>query len=129
MPRARSTDPGLARRPLTGYDHVDERTSPGGTAGTYLPRRPVADVRPHVDALRAAGMAVTVIVERSGVSRHTIQGITSGLVKHVMGATAAALLAVQPEQVRRRGSVPGGGTARRIQALAAVGWSFAEMGR
>lgn len=89
--------------------------------GRHRPQVPAEHVRPHLEQLRAAGMAITVIAARAGISRHTVQHVPNGNRQYVVGVIADALLAVQPERLCRATGVPATGTTRRLQALAVEG--------
>lgn len=92
--------------------------------GRYQPQVPADHVRPHIQQLRGAGMAATVIAARANLSRHTIHKIANGHRTYVSGSVAAAILAVEPEPVCRVIGEPAVGIARRIQALGVERWSL-----
>jgi transcriptional regulator with XRE-family HTH domain len=108
---------------------ADERQRRAKLEGRHVPPVPADVIRPRLQALRDAGMACTVIGDRAGVDAKTVQLVLNGYRKYVMGPTAAALLAVRPDRVRRRGVVAAIGSARRLQALHAEGWTFTEMAK
>lgn len=90
-------------------------------------------IRRHVEALRASGVGSRRVEELSGVSRSVIQALINGrrIYRHqpsktISGANAARLLAVQASPA------PGGrvniiGTARRLQALVAIGYTQSDL--
>ena len=78
------------------------------------------EVRAHVESLT---MSLTALAAVSGVPRATISSIVNGKVKATSPATAAALLAVAPDAPIGHHYIDGIGARRRLQALAAIGWS------
>jgi len=101
-------------------------------------------VRQHLKALTAAGIGTRRIAKLAGLERMVVQAILSGCShgggrrqpprKRVSRRTADAILAVplpDHSMVRDlsadRARVPGVGTARRLQALAAIGWPQREL--
>ena len=94
-------------------------------AGTWLPAVPQAGVQAHIDMLRAGGMSPTDIARQARLSLRTVQGVKQRI--YVQGPTAAAILAVQPTAPGPPlGMVSAIGSRRRVQALAAMGWSLTE---
>jgi transcriptional regulator with XRE-family HTH domain len=97
--------------------------------GTWQPPFVDADpVRDHMSNLRGQGVTLKRIAELSNVPWGTVSGLVYGangytqqIVRHEI---AAAILAVRPtwKDVADEAFVPGIGTARRLQALVAVGW-------
>jgi DNA-binding phage protein len=83
---------------------------------------PTSVVCAHLDLLATAGMSALDIAADAGVSRTTITRILTGETSSVWRRTARVLLAVQPRP-GAYGTVSAVGTARRMQALAALGWS------
>lgn len=94
--------------------------------GVWLPRVTPDTVLPHVAVLRQAGMSLTGIAEAAGLEKSTLINLPKR--RWLTGATAAAILAVQPGRRPRAGHVPTVRSARRVQALAALGWSFTAQG-
>ncbi len=96
---------------------------------------PGGPVRAHLARLRAAGMSTAEIERVTGVPQATFRNIESGRVTDVQRPTAQAILAAKPVPVaqQRVGFVDGTGTRRRLQALAAIGWTgpalAAKLGR
>lgn len=91
-----------------------------------------AAARAHVEQLLAAGLTVGQIERRSGMNRTAVRKLIGDLPGkpasvRVRRDAAAAVLAVRPEQVGTEtgGLVDGTGTARRVQALVALGWTMA----
>jgi hypothetical protein len=107
------------------YDHKRRAQV---AAGTWSPPVPASTVQQHVDFLVEEGMSRAHIAAVAGVGERTVRGLRDQ--RTVQAGTAAAILAVrtQPKPVRAD-LVPRFGTARRIQALAALGWSCSEQGR
>jgi hypothetical protein len=93
--------------------------------GTWLYAVDAAEVQAHLDTLVACGMTVTDIATRSGLAKSSVLGVRKR--QFVQGPTAAALLAVTPEQTAPlvpNGMVPVLGASRRMQALSWMGWSL-----
>jgi hypothetical protein len=76
--------------------------------------------------LTAGGMKLADIAKASGVSEKTL--VATRTRKYTTGPAAAAVLAVElrPSTPSKLNAV---GTARRIRALVAMGWTLAEQGR
>lgn len=101
-------------------------------AGTWLPKQPADLVVAHIRELRAAGMAIADIALAAGLSERTVRPVATGQRHWVLGPTAAAILGVvatPPTPRPPAGFVPNVGTVRRIRALVAEGYGFAEQGR
>lgn len=101
-------------------------------AGEWEYLHDVAEVRAHIDGLRAAGMSVRAIAAAAGLSIGTVSPITwADHVKNVRGVTvpvARALLAVTgPEQSPPQSLVPAVGSVRRLRALARMGWTVRDV--
>lgn len=99
--------------------------------GAATPRLVPADrVREHLARLREAGLGLRTVQRRSGVSRSTLSGIagvpSAKTRNRVTAESEARILAVQPQPDMLAGGVrvPSAPTARRLQALAALGWSL-----
>lgn len=88
---------------------------------------PADRVAAHIHRLQQAGWNMPEIAAASGVNRRTLFGITANERRHVLRTTAAAVLALQPASAPRW--LLAHGTARRMQALAAIGWTVAETGQ
>lgn len=99
-----------------------------------------ASVTAHVRDLHDRGMPITLIAERAGVSVPTVANYRNGYrmeagtkvpVTQVSLDTGRAVLGVrfeQPQDVRKSALIPALGAKRRIQALAAVGYTFTCQG-
>ena len=85
-----------------------------------------APARAHVAMLRATGMGRRTIAARSGVAASSITNLIYGKngkpLRRIKPSTAAAILAVKPGHIADGAQVDITGTARRLQALAAIGW-------
>src|SRR5690606_37943105 len=92
----------------------------------FKKRRPVARVRQHVQLLRRT-MSIRGIAKAAGVTHQTSLKIMRGEVVTVLPATERKILAVTPTV----GAVllDSIGAQRRVQALAAAGWTGEEIGR
>lgn len=111
--------------------YADQRARYGWSekvAASWCDAQPARD---HIAALRAAGMGTRRIAEKAGVNRSAVDVIVRG--KHGYPATrilrrnAEAILAVTVD-LAPCALVDPTGTVRRIQALAAIGWSFTATG-
>lgn len=88
-------------------------------------------IRDHVRSLMAAGIGLKQITRHTGVNGGVMSKLMYGIpeqrppARRVRKATAAKLLALRPTQalLPDGARVPSIGTARRVQALVAVGWS------
>lgn len=113
------------QRLATAYDR---RRRSAIADGTWLPRADPGPVLAHIVDLRMAGMSLNAISRACGVAAKTLQELPRR--SYVHGPTAAAVLRVRPHGGSLAGNMrPAIGTARRVQALTAIGWSFAEQGR
>lgn len=83
-------------------------------------RVPVGDILPHLARLYAAGMIRRDIEQASGVHESTLRDIEAGRLATVTRHTAARILSTRPTPGDR---VPAAGAARRLQALAWLGWT------
>lgn len=81
-----------------------------------------APVRRHLDMLREHDLGTRRVAQLAGVSRTAVENVRRN--EHMYPATAAAILAVRPQELARRHQVDATGTARRMKALVALGWSF-----
>lgn len=84
---------------------------------TRIPAQPILD---HLARLYASGMIRRDVELASGVHESTLRSIEDGTVSHVNRPTARAILTTRPTIGDR---VPGSGAARRLRALAALGWT------
>jgi hypothetical protein len=95
----------------------------------YVPAGPV---REHLEALRAGGMTLRQMVELSGapltVIRDTLSpGRRVGRTgERITRRNAEKILAVKPTADPHSRVVPVTGTMRRIRALTAIGWTYAQ---
>lgn len=84
----------------------------------------------HLDALRAAGTSDSYTIQQSGICPDLLYRIAR---RHgtIHRRTESRLLAVKPAPTTKGpgNNVPALGTTRRLRALAADGWSAAELGR
>lgn len=95
-----------------------------------------APARAHIRALMADGVGFKTIAALAGVPTSTVSSILYGRpnickpYKRISDDTAARILAVRPDirHVSRYHIIDSTGTLRRLQALAAIGWSQAELG-
>lgn len=100
--------------------------------GTWQHPVPAATIRRHLTLLSAAGMSLNAIAAAAQLSPGTVwPAARSGQLRYVQGATAAAILAVVPPD---KPPLPAGmtdatGTARRLQALVAIGYSISDLSR
>lgn len=103
--------------------------------GTWKPLVDAGPVRSHIQTLRSAGIGWIRLAELTGMSTASLKAIVCGRsgktpVKRVRAATAEKVLAVRPEPVAQCADgalVDATGTRRRIQALAAVGFTFTSL--
>lgn len=106
----------------------DSRRRTGIADGTWLYQVPAGEVQAHVDALIEQGMSYQRIAAAAGVTERTVRGMRGR--SYVRGATAKAILAVNAAPKPLRADlVPGVGTRRRVQALAAIGWPLTVQAR
>lgn len=92
---------------------------------------PLVDAEPsrrHIEMLKASGVGTRRLEETTGVSRSALRKISLGTTKRVTRETAAAILATPPRPAPGS-TISGMGAARRLQALAAAGWSCSELAR
>jgi hypothetical protein len=127
-------------RPCTDAASADERTRSRQHAfGRYDSGRVDADpVRAHIQYLMDNGISVKRIAALTGLSLSTVGSIRWGRTERghapyprVMKTTAEKILALKPalEHMAPNSFVDSTGTLRRIQALVAIGWSQARLGR
>jgi len=100
-----------------------------GTPGTYVDS---AEAREHLRALRAAGYTLRAIARTTGVSRQTLTRLQQSASDagpsrtRVHAITAARLLELSPDDlnIATGALVSARGVRRRLQALAAIGWTM-----
>jgi transcriptional regulator with XRE-family HTH domain len=105
-------------------------------AGTWQPFTEAQPVREHLAALAAAGIGTRRIAELAGISRTAIGNVLHGRrgnppCTKMRRETAEAILSLNPASTPKAsgGIVDGTGTARRVQALCAIGWSLSSQAR
>ena len=95
------------------------------------------EARAHLRALSRAGIGHRRAAELAGLPSSVVSKMLFGgpadrpPTRRIRPETAAKILAVQasPENLGAHAPVPAAGTRRRLQALVAIGWSQAELGR
>lgn len=118
----------LGRQDERAYKRsYNQRRRRGLATGTWLHPVPVDEVRPHLVMLRGLDMPETVIADRAGVAVDTVRRVLQRKVSRVNGNIATALLAVTAPAPIAPGRVAVVGTARRLRALCAGGWSLVEL--
>jgi transcriptional regulator with XRE-family HTH domain len=88
----------------------------------------VAEVREYLDEMRRSGVGTRKIADTTGLSRSTVWQIVRGATSAVRPETRARVLSL-PHPHELIAYAPGLGASRRVRALHAMGWSFAEMAR
>lgn len=96
-------------------------------AGTWLHRVPAEHIRHHVRQLQDQGMSINAIARAANVASRTLRGALRDNARHVQGHTAAAVLAVTYRPTLPAGMVDVTPTARRIRALAAIGYPLSHI--
>lgn len=111
------------RRRLIGY-------------GQWQPFTDAAPVREHVLAIKATGMGLAGIAKHTGVNRGSLDHLLYGSddfppAEKIRTENAHALLDYWPhlDDYADRNIIDGTGTRRRMQALAAAGWSSHDVHR
>lgn len=103
--------------------------------GRWAPFQPAAPIHEHLQSLRAAGLSSGQVAMLAGVAPATVRALhgAAGQLRRdsVRADTARRLLAVTPSGAvpAERATVDGRGTRRRLHALAARGWTRAELAR
>ncbi|MDF2708147.1 MAG: helix-turn-helix protein [Nonomuraea muscovyensis] len=119
---------GLTTRPATGTKHLSpltlerKRRALARLAG-HPPFHPVAPVLDHIRKLNESGMSNDLIARHASVAQSTMSQVTRGLSKTMRRSTALRILAVEPGTFDEIANVPSLGSARRCQALYALGHS------
>lgn len=96
--------------------------------------RPVTDltdarpIQEHIEQLRSQGMGYQRVAEVAGLASETVALVAAGGRRQLRARTARRILAVQLD-LADGALIDGSGTRRRLQALAAVGWTWADIGR
>jgi hypothetical protein len=88
--------------------------------GQWEPRGDVEQVRAHLELCRDNQLGLARISKTTGISTSTLSRIRRGVSKYVTKTVSDTILAVDPDTTVRINPV---GTARRIRALVAIGWS------
>ena len=85
--------------------------------------------RAHLERLIARGWSQYQIAAASGLNQATVSIVLSGQYKGVRKSTAAAILSVRLDQQPPipRGFIDATGTRRRLQALAVLGYTLADI--
>lgn len=114
-----------------GKSAYERRTAVSRLAGTWQPFVDAQPVREHLMRLGQAGIGYKRAALLAGLSWSVCQAVLYGKGGHapsarIRPATAARLLAVpvDPALLAPSARVPIDGTARRVQALACIGWSL-----
>lgn len=99
--------------------------------GRWQPFVDAEPVRQHLLGLRAAGVGIKRVATLSGLTTFTIRRVSKPTTDRVSRQTANLILAIQAGPAVMAGGVmvDATGTRRRLRALAAIGWSFSELGR
>lgn len=90
-------------------------------------RVPAEPTRVHIGRLLLAGVSVREMAEQSGAAHTTISRIRSGAAMTIWRSTADAVLGIRLPEMARPGGlsyVPAVGSVRRLQALAARGFTL-----
>lgn len=108
------------RRRLIAYGRATEETH---TDAALVVR--------HIRKLKRAGMSYTRIAAHAGVSHTVVEELVTGARSKIRPTTMSKLLRVQPApaDLADQGYVNATGTARRLQALAVLGYSPNSIGR
>lgn len=90
---------------------------------------PTTEVRTFLTHWKAKGIGVKTIAATTGVAPSTIYRVT--ITDTVRSTTADRIMSFQPrlDDLADRVKIDGTGTRRRLQALHATGWTWAEIGR
>ena len=90
---------------------------------------PTTEVRTFLTHWKAQGIGVKTIAATTGVAPSTIYRVT--ITDTVRSTTADRIMSFQPRlnDLADRVKIDGTGTRRRLQALHATGWTWAEIGR
>ena len=88
---------------------------------------PVEPIAAHVARLRTLGMTLREISRASGASSGTIRNIVEHRIGRVSATTAVRVLGVRQRAEAGHGHTDSAPTARRLQALAAIGYDGADL--
>jgi len=94
--------------------------------GTWQPYIDATPTRQHLLMLHNAGISYIQIGEQSGLHENHVRRIANGHSKQVRPETEQAVLALTVEGMQRK-VLPVTGSARRLQALVAIGWPFTTL--
>lgn len=86
--------------------------------------RPAAPIADHIRKLLNGGWTQVDIAAHVDINRRTLHSLLKGERPYVIRHTAAVILALQPDEPP--GRVPTIGSARRVQGLAAIGWTLKQ---
>jgi hypothetical protein len=89
---------------------------------------PIDTVIPHIDHLMSVGMRRQMIARSAGITRPTLDNILQRKYPTVTSAVARAILAATPTPSKHQALVMGYPTRRRLEGLAAVGWTVDALG-
>jgi len=108
----------------------DSRRSRLVAQGRWQPYVDPAEARGHAERLRAGGLGTRQIADLAGLNRKALQDVLNGRTRRIRPATHAAILAVPADaELADKTVIPAEGTWRRVQALAAAGWSLTAQAR
>lgn len=124
MPRPRTCDCGICRKCICREQYRARYRAKA--YGTWHPRGDMAKVQQHLADLRKQGTGLRRIAEAADTSRRHLQRICDGSLAFIGSDMAERILAVQPHPPHR---VPMLHVSRRLQALAAIGYSAAHLAR
>lgn len=94
--------------------------------GQWQPYTDATPTREHLLYLHNAGVSYLQIAEQTGLSDNTIRRIAHQAVNRVRTDTASIVLALTVDGMRRK-VLPATASARRLQALVAIGWPFTSI--
>lgn len=94
--------------------------------GQWQPYTDATPTREHLLYLHNEGVSYLQIAEQTGLSDNTIRRIAHQAVNRVRPETANIILALTVDDMRRK-VLPATGSARRLQALVAIGWPFTSI--
>lgn len=94
--------------------------------GKWQPYVDATRTRQHLRALHDAGVSYMQIAEQSGLSDGNIRQIANGHTKRVRPNTEITVLGLKAEGMRQK-LLSSTGSARRLQALLAIGWPLTRV--
>lgn len=86
-----------------------------------------AAARRHAKKLHAAGMTIRQISRRANLTEASLRDIFYGRTKRIRAEVQESVIAIQPEPTRWGKHILVTGTRRRLQALNAIGYSYADL--